>query len=233
MIAHRGASGTAPENTLAAFGRAEALGAHMIELDVQLSADGEVIVLHDDAVDRTTDGRGSARSHTLAELRRLDAGSWFSPAHAGERVPTLADVLQCVDIPVNVELKAGGGPALEARALEVVQAQNALSRVVFSSFDHDSLARLRGRSSAAEIAVLWADRGTQRPFFVAARVAATALHLRKNRVTEWVVSEADRAGLEVRVWTINDPEEWVIFEDWGARAVFTDYPERFLQISSS
>src|SRR3990172_9877913 len=93
VIAHRGASGSCPENTLAAFRRAAALGADMIELDVQLTRDGEVVVIHDWTLDRTTSGTGPVRACSLAELRRLDAGAWFDAAFAGERVPTLGEVL--------------------------------------------------------------------------------------------------------------------------------------------
>jgi glycerophosphoryl diester phosphodiesterase len=229
VIAHRGASGTAPENTVAAFGRAERLGAHMIELDVQLTADGAVIVLHDDTVDRTTDGRGLASGYTLAALRALDAGSWFAPEFAGERVPTLAEVLAAVSLPVNVELKRGGGVGLEERALETVRTAGALERVVFSSFDHDALQRLRRLTPDAEIAVLWGGRGAERPLFAARRVAARALHLRTTGASLRAVSAALKAGFEVRVWTVNDPAEWRVFAARGATAVFTDFPERFLQ----
>jgi glycerophosphoryl diester phosphodiesterase len=229
VIAHRGASGTAPENTLAAFERAERLGAHMIELDVPLAADGAVVVLHDDSVDRTTDGRGRVSGHTLAGLRALDAGRWFAPEFAGERIPTLAEVLAVVSLPVNVELKRGGGAGLEARVLETVRAAGALGRVVFSSFDHDALQRLRLLDAEAEIAILWAGRGTERPLVAARRVAARALHLRTTGASLRAVSVALTAGFEVRVWTVNDPEEWRVFEARGATAVFTDFPERFLQ----
>jgi glycerophosphoryl diester phosphodiesterase len=232
VIAHRGASGTAPENTLAAFELAERMGAHMIELDVQLAADGAVMVLHDDSVDRTTDGRGRLAAHTSAALRALDAGTWFAPEFAGERIPTLAEVLAAVSLPVNVELKQGGGRGLEDRALEAVRTAGALGRVVFSSFDHDALRRLRGLTADAEIAVLWNGRGAERPLSTARRVAARALHLRTTGASERVISAALQAGFEVRVWTVNDPEEWRVFAARGATAVFTDHPERFLHTPS-
>src|SRR6516162_9968344 len=126
VIAHRGASGTCPENTLAAFRRAEALGAHMIELDVQLSRDGEVVVMHDWTLARTTSGRGRVGARTAAELHALDAGSWFSQAFAGEPVPSLREVLAATGLPVNVELKSRGDDGLEARALAVVAEAGAL-----------------------------------------------------------------------------------------------------------
>jgi glycerophosphoryl diester phosphodiesterase len=155
VIAHRGASGTCPENTLAAFRHAQALGADMIELDVQLARDGNVVVIHDWTLDRTTDGSGPVGARSLAELRALDAGAWFASAFGGERIPTLAEVLAEVRIPVNVELKPLGDDGLEAAALAVVEMAGALPRVVFSSFELAALERLRARSRAASLAVLW------------------------------------------------------------------------------
>jgi glycerophosphoryl diester phosphodiesterase len=229
VIAHRGASGTRPENTLAAFRRARELGAHMIELDVQLTRDGEVVVLHDGTVDRTTDGRGSVAALTMPEVRRLDAGSWFAREFAGEPVPTLAETLAAVALPFNVELKAGGGPELEARALAVVRAAGALDRVVFSSFDPDSLVRLRALTADAELAVLWTSRVVQPAIELAKRVAARGLHLRKTAVSPGSLAAAREIGLSIRVWTVNEPKEFAPLAALGATAVFTDYPERFLQ----
>jgi glycerophosphoryl diester phosphodiesterase len=228
VIAHRGASGTHPENTLAAFRRAEEVGAHMIELDVQLSRDGEVVVMHDDTLDRTTNGRGAVLAHSMAELRRLDAGAWFAPAFAGERVPTLAEVLDAVALPVNVELKAGGGAGLEARTLAVVEEARALERVVFSSFDPDALLRLRDLTADAELGVLWTRRALSTALALAQRVAARGLHLRKTAVSPEGLAAARESGLSVRVWTVNEPREFAHLKVAGAHGVFTDYPERFL-----
>jgi glycerophosphoryl diester phosphodiesterase len=228
VIAHRGASGTCPENTLAAFRRAEAIGAHMIELDVQLTRDGEVIVMHDDTLERTTDGRGAVCRRTLAELGGLDAGAWFAPEFAGEAVPTLAQVLACVRLPINVELKAGGGVGLEARTLDVVRAAGALDRIVFSSFDPTSLERLRLLTADAQIGVLWSHPEISPAIAIAKRVAAIAVHIRNTAVSPESVAAAREAGLLTRVWTVNEPREFAPLERAGAAGVFTDYPERFL-----
>jgi len=228
VIAHRGASGTRPENTLAAFRRAEELGAHMIELDVQLTRDGEVVVMHDDTLDRTTDGRGAVVAHTLAELRRLDAGRWFGEAFAGERVPTLAEVLSEVRLPINVELKAGGGLGLEARTLAVVREAGALERIVFSSFDPDALLHLRSLTADAELAVLWTRRALSAALELAKRVDARGLHLRKTAVASPTLAAVRETGLAIRVWTVNEPREFGPLRVAGASGVFTDYPERFL-----
>ena len=228
VIAHRGASGTCPENTLAAFRRAAALGAPMVELDVQLTRDREVVVMHDWTLDRTTDGSGAVRDRTLEEIRRLDAGGWFGPVFRGERVPTLAEVLAAVPVSVNVELKPVGDDGLEARALAVVESAGALSRVVFSSFDSAALERLRARSQGAAVAVLWERGVIAEGLRLAERVRARALHLRKDAVTREVVASTARAGLPVRAWTVNDPAESARLQADGVEGIFTDFPERFL-----
>ena len=228
VIAHRGASGTCPENTLIAFARAAALGAHMIELDVQLTRDGEVVVMHDWTLERTTDGAGAVSDRTLAEIRRLDAGAWFGPAFRGTRVPTLADVLAAVGLPVNVELKPVGDDGLEACALAVVESASALARVVFSSFDADALERLRARAAGATLAVLW-DAGPVADAVARARcVGARALHLRKDRTTPDALAAAAAAGLPVRAWTVNERGEMDRLVAAGVEGIFTDFPERFL-----
>jgi glycerophosphoryl diester phosphodiesterase len=229
VIAHRGASGTCPENTLAAFRRAAALGAHMIELDVQLTRDREVVVVHDWTLDRTTDGSGPVGAATLAEIRRLDAGAWFGPRFAGERVPTLAEVLAGVTVPVNVELKPVGDDGLEARALGIVDAAPAAGRVVFSSFDPHVLVRLRVRAPDARIGVLWEDGQIEEAVHLAERVGARTLHVRKDAVTQTLVETAGAAGLGVLAWTVNDSGESRRLDAAGVDGIFTDFPERFLQ----
>jgi glycerophosphoryl diester phosphodiesterase len=230
VIAHRGASGTRPENTLVAFQRAVELGAHMVELDVQLTRDGEVVVIHDWTLGRTTDGRGRVAARTLADLRRLDAGRWFDPAFAGAGIPTLREVLEACPLPVNVELKARGDDGLEARALDVVRAAGAEGRVVFSSFAGESLVRLRRLSGTAAIAVLWSDRRLALALRLAGRVGARALHIRKDAAASAEVGAAVAQGLEVRAWTVNDPGEFACLAAGGVSGIFTDFPERFLHI---
>ena len=228
VIAHRGASGTCPENTLVAFARAAALGAHMIELDVQLTRDGEVVVMHDWTLERTTDGAGAVCDRTLAEIRRLDAGAWFGPAFRGTRVPTLAEVLAAVGLPVNVELKPVGDDGLEACALAVVESASALARVVFSSFDAGALERLRACAAGATLAVLWDAGPVADAVGRARRVGARALHLRKDRTTPDALAAAAAAGLPVRAWTVNERGEMDRLVAAGVEGIFTDFPERFL-----
>ena len=229
VIAHRGASGTCPENTLAAFQRAVELGAHMIELDVQVTRDHEVVVMHDWTLDRTTDGTGAVGAVTFADLQRFDAGTWFHARFRGERVPSLAEVLAAVALPVNVELKPVGDDGLVERALAVVDAAGAGARVVFSSFDAASLVRLRGRDSGARIGVLWEDAPIEEGVRLAERVGARTLHVRKDAITEAVLAAARAGGLGVLGWTVNDPRDCDRLDAAGVDGVFTDFPERFLQ----
>jgi glycerophosphoryl diester phosphodiesterase len=232
VIAHRGASGTRPENTLVAFRRAQDLGAHMVELDVQLTRDREVVVIHDWTLTRTTSGRGRVGSRTLAELKRLDAGTWFDRAFAGEEVPTLREVLGAVRLPVNVELKAREDDGLEARALDIVTAAGAQERVIFSSFHPESLVRLRRLSTTATIAVLWSRRLFAPALRLADRVGATALHIRKDAAAPAEVCAALDHHLQVRAWTVNDPAESGRLAAMGVAGIFTDFPERFLHNAS-
>ena len=228
LVAHRGASGYAPEHTIAAYTLAMEQGADYVEQDLTLTRDGVLVCLHDDTLERTTDGRGAVCRRTLAELRGLDAGAWFAPEFAGEAVPTLAQVLACVRLPINVELKAGGGVGLEARTLDVVRAAGALDRIVFSSFDPTSLERLRLLTADAQIGVLWSHPEISPAIAIAKRVAAIAVHIRKTAVSPESVAAAREAGLLTRVWTVNEPREFAPLERAGAAGVFTDYPERFL-----
>jgi glycerophosphoryl diester phosphodiesterase len=229
VIAHRGASGTRPENTMVAFRRAVELGSHMIELDVQLTRDGEVVVIHDWTLGRTTTGRGRVHRWALRELQALDAGTWFDTAYAGERVPTLAEVLDAVPIPINVELKARGDDGLEAAVLRIVTEAGALDRVVFSSFDRRSLVRLRERSRHAQLAVLWSGRNLAPALRVVERVGARALHLRTDSLHGPGARDLRARDLTIRVWTVNDPAESARLDDFCVHGVFTDFPERFLQ----
>lgn len=233
VIAHRGASGTCPENTLAAFRRAAALGAPMVELDVQLTRDREVVVMHDRTLDRTTDGTGPVCERVLAEITGLDAGTWFGPAFRGERVPTLTQVLGAIPMAVNVELKPAGEDGLEPRTLAAVETAGALGRVVFSSFDPAALVRMRELSAAAEVAVLWDEGPLPEALRLAERVGARALHLRNERVTPEALAIAASAGLPLRVWTVNDAAEFRRLAAVGVNGVFTDYPERFLLFAPS
>jgi glycerophosphoryl diester phosphodiesterase len=235
VIAHRGASGTAPENTMAAFRKAILLGADMIELDVHLSRDGEVMVIHNDSVDEKTDGRGQVADLSTAALKKLDAGSWFSPEFAGEEIPTLAEVLEHCrgQILLNVEIKAGylGGFSMDDlvdRTLGVVREARLIDHVLFSSFYEPSLQRIRQIQPEAGVALLldqpipdWAETESF-PYRI--------LNCRRNRVTKASIDKARRRGCRVNIWTVNDEEELAWFIRAQVDGIFTDYPERLIRL---
>jgi glycerophosphoryl diester phosphodiesterase len=154
VAAHRGGGRAAPENTIAAFRQAMSDGARALELEVQLSADGRVVVIHDPEVDRTTDGRGAVRFLASSEIRALDAGSWYGPGFAGERVPFLDEVLALTAgrARLHIELKGAGGRHLAERVADEVRRHDAAARVVLMSFSLD--AALAARRVAGLIPVL-------------------------------------------------------------------------------
>jgi len=232
-IAHRGASGERPENTLGAFRRALELGAGMIECDLRLCVDGHAIVLHDATLDRTTTGRGAARDQTLADIRRLDAGAWRGPEFAGEVVPTLEETLELV-LPrarLNLELKSEGeDPRMLALAtVAAVSQRGALDRVVFSSFDFPTLVRIRDASPHAQIGVLWSEAELTEAWWRARETSAVAVHPRAETVTGDVIAAARERGLLVYAWTVNSRERMVELVRSGVDGLMSDFPGRLLE----
>lgn len=227
VIAHRGASAQAPENTLAAFRRALDLGVDAVEFDVHLSADGEPVVLHDPVVDRTTDGQGLVRDLPLAVLRRLDAGRWFGEAFAGERIPTLAEALDLLrGVRAIVEIKNGpvAYPGIAARAVAVARAVGHPA-VTFSSFDHPVLLEVRRADPTADTAALFMGRPVD-PGALAAAAAACRLHAHWAWVTPEFVREAHAAGLTVEVWTVDEPAAIAHVLPLGVDGIMSNYPDR-------
>lgn len=230
IYAHRGASGHAPENTMAAFRLAVQEGAGGIELDVQLSADKQVVVIHDETLDRTTDGIGAVGSLTWEELRRLDA-SFGQEAYRGEGIPLLSQVLELLaptQLELNIELKNGIVPydGMEEAVVRLVRQYGMEKRIVLSSFNHYSIARLAGMAPDIEMAVLYSD-GLYRPWEYAAFVGARSLHPHYLAVTPEIVMNARMAGVKVRPWTVNSDDDYRRMAAAGVDAVITNYPGRF------
>ncbi|MDO5500200.1 MAG: glycerophosphodiester phosphodiesterase family protein [Propionibacteriaceae bacterium] len=233
--AHRGASAYAPENTLPAFALAEELGADGIELDVQLSADGEVVVIHDETLDRTTDAGGRIAELSLAEIRRADASGG-----AGERtpVPTLAEVLAAVRpgrMVVNVELKnlTEFYPGLERAALDVIAASGMADRVIVSSFNHWSLKTVQQLAPAMRVGLLLSD-GIYLPWEYAADFGAAAIHPHWGFLrVPGLVDYAHAAGVAVHAWTVNAEADLVAVIGAGVDAVITNHPDVGLAVLRS
>ena len=233
IIGHRGASGVAPENTLIAFCRAVEMGAQYIETDLQFSRDARLVALHDDTLQRTTDGHGPVAAKTLEEIRRLDAGSWFHPGKgrehfAGERIPTVEEVLAFGrehDIGLYLEIKAPRASGAEHAVVAALHAASALLRSNVISFDLGVLERVRKIEPVLVLGYLFSKRS---PDAVARAVDAGARIVlpRADRVTPDLVAEAKRNDLKVVTWTVNDPKQMKALMAVGVDGIMTDYPDR-------
>lgn len=226
ILAHRGTSLTAPENTLPAFEAAVKQGLAGIELDVQMSKDGHLIVIHDERVDRTTNGKGLVKDMTLEEIKSLDAGSWFAEKYVGVKIPVLEEVLEIVgnrESILNIELKSGiiQYPGLEERVFKAVKKYNLLDRVIFSSFNHYSLLKINEFSDKAKIGVLY-YAGLVDPWEYGRKLKAYSLHPFFPSVTEQMVKQCLKHGMKVIPFTVNDKETAKRLIDYGVEYLIMD-----------
>jgi glycerophosphoryl diester phosphodiesterase len=232
IIAHRGISGKMPENTLAAFSRAcETPGISMIELDVRLSRDEEVIVLHDRTLQRTSTGNGAARQYTTTEIKAFDAGSWFNRSFSDERIPTLEQVLALVNKRrwINIELKSDfffpePPGLLEHRVLETVKRLGYRDHVLFSSFNHRMVGTMKRLDEGAKTGVLYniyRDYGRM-PSKLARRVGADVFVCAKHELTQRMMEDAQRSGVAVYVYTLNSTAVVSKMIEMGVDGILSD-----------
>jgi glycerophosphoryl diester phosphodiesterase len=232
ILAHRGASYQAPENTMAAFRLAAEMGADGIELDVQLCKDGEVVVIHNFAVDETSDGHGRVKDFTLAELQALDAGAWYAIEFAGERIPTLTQVLHELGprLVLNVEIKTATPfftDGLEAEVVRLVEDANMVQHVIISSFSPVALWRVRRLNRHISTGLLYAPDLPRylRDRWLQSLARPAALHPRWDMLDEQTIAAAHRHGLAVRPWTCDDPDALRRLVGWGVDAIITNQPD--------
>ena len=234
IIAHRGESSAAPENTLAAFALAIDAGADAVEFDVQASRDGVPVVIHDEELARTTDGQGPVGEHSLAELQALDAGGWFAPAFRGERIPTLAQVLALLrptPLQINIELKtticpyAGLVPAVVA----LVREAGLVARVVLSSFNHNSLLAAAALAPELPRAAL-SDTQLAAPWDYCRGHGFAAYHPERHGCDGELIARCHAAGIAVRVYTVDDPVEARRLMALGVDGLFTNSPRRLVAL---
>jgi glycerophosphoryl diester phosphodiesterase len=226
VIAHRGASRDAPENTISAFELALDQGADAIELDVHLSRDEQPVVIHDFSLERTTDGSGPVGARTVRELKRLDAGGWHAPGFRGQRIQTLQEVLERFRDRARfwIELKGGSKvyPTIEERVVSVLEIYDVVERVVVQSFDHSALVNVHGMNQAVALGALVAHPPLD-PAAVAA-LPARAICPGAHLLTEDALAGIRRAGLECYVWTVNEPVDMDRLAGWGVSGIITDRP---------
>ena len=209
LVAHRGASALAPENTMAAFQLAERAGADLVELDVHLTRDDEVVVMHDETLERTTDGRGPVRDHTLAEIRALHVRG------TDERVPTLDEVAAWASgsrVGLEVEIKQptfalgrARYPRVAERVSEILAARGIVERSIIHSFDHPTVRRVRDVLPEATTAVLTGGGIFVDPVGIARAADASGIHPRWSSVSEQLCEQAHAAGLHVHAWGLPEP----------------------------
>ncbi len=226
--AHRGASGQAPENTIAALELAVRLGAQMAEIDIQQTADDELVLFHDDELGRTSSGSGFLWEHTLAQLKTLDAGRWFSQEFEGERIPTLEEAVEAVrgKLKLNIEMKMHGHErGVEELVAGQLQKLGCLDWCFVSSFDWGAVDRLEELVHGLKAGYIvgrgrWDDGLLDRPVSV--------LSLEKSLVTRERVQRIHGVGKEVHVWTVDDVKEMERLKGLGVDGVISNFPGRII-----
>jgi glycerophosphoryl diester phosphodiesterase len=239
VIAHRGASAYYPENTIASFTGAIKLGAGMVELDVQLTADGEVVVFHDEKINRCTNGRGRVVEYSLPALKKFDAGSWFHKKFQGEKIPLLAEVLSVCknEIAVNIEVKTEavadhitGG--IEEKCLQIVEKSGMRGHIVFSSFDPRALIHLQQIDSSLPTAVLFEKKcyGSHLPSDIINFLGAGAFNCSSKELNSKWLADLQFKNIPFNVYTINSEKKMKQLLAAGAGGIFTNCPDILIRV---
>lgn len=234
IIAHRGASTKAPENTMPAFKKAIESGAGGLELDVQLTSDGYLVVIHDEKVDRVSNVKGLVKDMTFAELRNLDFGGWFSKEFEGERIPLLDEVLELYsgwNGMLNIEIKNGPVfyPGIEKAVADAMRNSRMTGRTIVSSFNHYSLVEIRKLDSGARTAPLYME-GLFEPWVYAKQIGATAIHPLFYNIVPEVMQGCISNGIQVNPFTIDQPEYIKMAALAGVSGIITNVPDIALKI---
>lgn len=236
IIAHRGASGYAPENTPEAFALAAELGADGVELDVHLTADGEMVVIHDETVDRTTNGSGLVCQKTLSELKALNACNGMGGFKAVNRIPTLKEVyelLKPTPLMINVEIKTDAmlyeNICEKLTALEHEMGME--GRIIYSSFNHNTIMEMKRINPNAKTGLLYIE-AIAKPWAYAESLGADAVHPDKFAPLNYPeeMGICTEHGIETNIWTVNTPEDMEFLIRHGASSIITNYPSLALSI---
>jgi glycerophosphoryl diester phosphodiesterase len=226
--------GYAPENTLPSFAKAAELGVQAVECDVHLTRDCEVVVIHDDRVERTSDGEGAVADMTLVELKRLDFGSRFAPCYAGTRIPTLSEALQSareLGLDIIVEIKGEPEPARElvARAVALIGDEGMRQRAAIISFHHPCLLWAREADPAIATGILY-SRGTADPLGEARAFSATSIRPHHSRVSAELARQVHDAGLCLHTWTVDDEGLVLSLIGAGVDSIACNFPDRAISL---
>lgn len=245
IIAHRGASGYCPENTISSFKKALEIGVDLIEIDIHLSSDGKVVVIHDETIDRTTDGKGYVYDYTFEELKKLDAGIWFDSTFAETRIPSFEEVLQlCVGkCPLLIEVKKGKDyyPDIEQKAWDIIRKYNAEDWVEFQSFYDYSLEQMQTIGVSAPIYKLllgiypgfpiYIDHSLKAGnFFNKNKVKVSGVNPNENFFNSAFYNRIKRENLSTYIWTVNDEKKMKKFIDNKVDGIITNYPKELKEL---
>lgn len=232
-VAHRGATGYAPENTIAAFDLAVEMKADYIEIDVQRSKDGELVLIHDTTVDRTTDGTGKVGDLTFEQLRSLDAGSWFGEQFKGEKIPTFDEILDRYHgkVGILVEMKAPElYPGIEEQVAEELKERNLdkpqNEKIIIQSFNFDSMKKMNKLLPKVPIGVLTSNRAHTTPEALQEfSTYADWFNPSYGIVTKELVNHVHSLGMQIGSWTVRSQEAADFLFEMGVDAIITDYPD--------
>lgn len=229
VIAHRGYSGKYPENTMLSFQKAVEAGCDGIELDVQLTKDGEVVVFHDEKVDRTTDGAGAVKDYTLEELKKLNAAKLFPRLTDFEAVPTLDEYCAWMaknDIFTNIEIKTGVYyyEDIEKKTVDVIRKYGLEDRIIFSSFNPESLSRTLQLAPEIPCGFLIGGSGLGNAGYFCKSCGYAYYHPGFKMLNEAVIENCRANGIRMNVWTVNDMAELEQLCEWGCDGVITNFP---------
>lgn len=229
VYAHRGYSGRYPENTMLAFREAVKAGAHGIELDVQMTKDGHVVIIHDESVARTTDGEGLIKDYTLEELRKLNAAASWNGQFGFEPIPTLEEYCQWAateSIVTNIEIKSGVYfyEELEEKTLELVRKYGLSDRIIFSSFNHSSITILRKLAPEIPCGALVEYDGLHNSGYYCRKMDFQYFHPGWKCFPKEDLESCKAYGIPINVWTVNDMDVLQKLVEWGVDGLITNYP---------
>ncbi len=233
IVGHRGYRARYPENTLIGFEEAISAGVAMIELDVMLSRDRRIIVIHDPALDRTTNSLGYVADKTLAELKGLDAGQWFDPQYTGQQIPELSEVLDLVGrrVYINIELKSNAyepehpPDAIEKQVVEMLMRKNLLETSLVSSFEARFLEQIAAMEQRPAIAFISDDPAERSTIRMCRRLNVFSWHPNYRVLSKDQVNQMHAAGLKVFPYTVNTRADAIKMMDMGVDGIITDEPE--------
>lgn len=234
IFAHRGSKGTHPENTFLAFNEAVRVGADGIEFDVHLSSDGELVIIHDETLDRTTTLSGYVKDFSKEELKKADAGCPFSEEFRGEKIPFLGEIFEWAKthtLTMNIELKTDkiAYEGIEEKVVDLIREHHMESRVILSSFNHQSIAKVKELAPELERALLFEGLPTNIEEILADRKEA-GFHPDRKSLTEPIHASAKKLGYKVRPWVANNQEDIERLAEVGVDVIMTDFPERAILI---